>query len=113
MGRDELRRAGVTYSVISFGIAMNDEFDGPWKEGFDALLPAFFALCLPLVDEEMDWQRGYRTLDGEVRKILSESKTGKRHVDRLYQAWLRNGAEARIFIHMEVQSQQEEIFRVE
>ena len=89
---------------------MNDESDGPWKEGLDVLLPSFFALCLPAVDEKMDWQRGYRALDGELRKILPKSKTGKRHVDRLYQAWLRNGAEAKIFIHMEVQSQQEKNF---
>jgi hypothetical protein len=37
----------------------------------------------PVVHREIDWSKGYVSRDKELQKLLAESETGKRIVDKL------------------------------
>ncbi len=89
---------------------MPDDFDSPWKEALDKYLPDFFGLCLPELATQIDWKFGYETLDGELRKLLPRSATGKQNVDRLYKVRLKTGSDLALLIHIEVQAQKDQEF---
>jgi hypothetical protein len=86
------------------------EYDSPWKESLEVYFEPFLSLCFPAVHREIDWSKGYVSRDKELQKLLAESETGKRIVDKLIQVWRKSGAEAWILIHVEVQSQPEARF---
>ena len=86
------------------------EYDSPWKESLEVYFESFLSLCFPAVHQEIDWTKGYVSRDKELQKLLAESETGKRIVDKLIQVWRKSGAEAWILIHVEVQSQPEARF---
>jgi hypothetical protein len=86
------------------------EYDSPWKESLEVYFESFLDLCFPAVHQELDWSKGYVSRDKELQKLLAESETGKRIVDKLIQVWRKSGAEAWILIHVEVQSQPETRF---
>ena len=81
------------------------EFDSPWKESLDIYFESFLQLCFPFVHREVDWSRGYETLDKELQKIAPEAETGPRVVDKLVRVWRTTGGEEWILVHVEVQSQ--------
>jgi hypothetical protein len=45
------------------------DFDSPWKEALDGYLESFIALFFPEMHAEIDWTRGYETLDKELQQI--------------------------------------------
>jgi predicted transposase YdaD len=49
-------------------------------------------------------------LDKELQQVVREAELRRRHVDSLVKVWRRNGAEAWVLIHVEVQSQVKEEF---
>jgi hypothetical protein len=89
---------------------MPSDFDNPWKEALDRFLPAILAFFFPEVHAGIDWSRRYVSLDKELRKIRPEAETGKLFADMLFQVWRKDGQEAWVLIHIEVQSQHEERF---
>src|SRR5262245_17399944 len=86
------------------------EFDSPWKEVLDRYFEAFMAFFFPQAHAEIDWARGYEFLDKELQKIIREAEVTKRLVDKLVKVWLKNGQEAWVLIHIEVQGQHETEF---
>jgi len=40
-----------------------NDFDGPWKEALDQYFEAFLAFFFPVAHAEIDWSRGYESLD--------------------------------------------------
>lgn len=86
------------------------DFDSPWKEALHYCLKWFLAFFFPKCHDEIDWSREYESLDTELQKIFPEGETGKRTVDKLFKVWRRDGEEAWVLIHVEVQSQAEEEF---
>lgn len=86
------------------------DFDGAWKEILDELLELCFALLFPRAHAAIDWSRGVEMLDKEFQKLVSDSKVGRRYVDKLVKVWLRNGQSRWLLIHIELQSQSESDF---
>jgi hypothetical protein len=86
------------------------DFDSPWKVALARWFPAFLAFFFPDIQADIDWERGYEMLDKELQQVVREAKLRRRHVDSLVKVWRRNGTEAWVLIHVEVQSQVEEDF---
>ncbi len=89
---------------------MSDDYDGAWKEALDEYFEEFVALLYPSIHAEIDWARGYEFLDNELQQISPESETGQRRADRLVKVWRKDGTEAWVLIHVEVQSQRDPTF---
>ncbi|MBY0527836.1 MAG: hypothetical protein K2R98_30850 [Gemmataceae bacterium] len=86
------------------------DFDSPWKDALERYFPAFLAFFYPDIHAAIDWSRGHETLDKELQQVVREAELGRRHVDKLVKVWRRDGQEAWVLIHVEVQSQVDENF---
>ena len=86
------------------------DYDSAWKEALEQLFPAFVEFFFPRVHAAVDWPRGCEALDKELQQIVREAAVGRRYADKLFKVWLRDGKEAWILIHVEVQSQRDEDF---
>jgi hypothetical protein len=42
------------------------DYDSPWKEALDFYFEAFLALLFPAVHAQIDWSRGYESLDTTI-----------------------------------------------
>ncbi len=73
------------------------EFDSPWKK----IIEHFFK----------EFMLGYEFLDKELQKLIRESITKERRVDKLVKVWLKNGETAVLYIHIEVQAQYDSEFK--
>jgi hypothetical protein len=82
---------------------MAADYDSPWKEALDVFFEAFLELFFPLAHADIDWSRGWESLDKELQQIAPEAEVGRRYVDKLVKVWLRNGDERWVLIHVEVQ----------
>src|SRR5258706_1219502 len=87
-----------------------DEYDSPWKEALERYLADFLAFFFPQAHAEIDWSRGYAFLDKELQQVVRDAELGRRLADKLVQVWLRDGAEAWVLVHIEIQSQEERAF---
>jgi hypothetical protein len=86
------------------------DFDSPWKEALDLFFEAFLAFFFPQIHAEIDWSRGYETLDKELQQVVPDAERGRRLADKLVKVWRRDGEEAWVLIHVEVQGQVEADF---
>jgi hypothetical protein len=86
------------------------DYDSPWKEALDRFFEAFMAFFFPRIHADIDWSRGYETLDKELQPIVRRAKRGRRYVDKLVKVWLEDGRERWILIHIEVQGRKERDF---
>jgi hypothetical protein len=86
------------------------DYDSPWKEALDHYLEAFIALFFPVIHQQIDWRRGYGTLDKELQQVTPDAAAGRRIVDKLIQVWKTNGDEEWVLIHIEIQGQEESDF---
>ena len=81
--------------------------DSPWKEALDRWLEPFAALLFPRLHALVDWSRGWEALDAELQAVVRDAELGRRLADRLYRVWRRDGAEAVLYVHVEVQGARE------
>lgn len=81
------------------------DYDSPWKEALARYLPDALALFFPDVHAAIDWSRGYELLDKELQQVTRDADLGLRRADMLVRVWRRDGREAWVLIHIEVQSQ--------
>ncbi len=88
----------------------SDELDSPWKEALEHFLEWFLALCFPEVHAAMDWGRRYESLDKELQQIVRDARVGRRLADKLFKVWRKDGKEAWLLIHVEVQGRRERAF---
>ena len=86
------------------------DFDSPWKEALDRFLPAFLAFFFPEVHVAIDWNKPYESLEKELQRVAGEGELGLRLADKLFKVWRRDGEEAWVLIHIEVQSQADDMF---
>lgn len=87
-----------------------DEYDSPWKEILSLYFQEFMEFFFPEIAKEIDWRRGYELLDKELRQITRESEVGFRLADNLVKVWKKDGQEAWVLVHVEVQGQEEKEF---
>ena len=81
------------------------EFDTPWKKILDIYFEDFVSYCWPERHAEIDWQKGYKRLDKELSKIARNAPVTNRIIDKLIEVCLKNGEEAYVLVHLEVQGQ--------
>jgi len=86
------------------------DYDSPWKEALELYLPQCLALFLPEVHADIDWSQSVSFLDAELQQITPAAAVGRRVVDKLVRVWRRDGAEATVLLHIEVQNQEEPDF---
>ena len=82
---------------------MSDEYDSPWKVILERYFQDFMAFFFPDAHDDIDWKRGYESLDTELQKIVRDAEVGKRLADKLIKVWRLDGEEQRVLIHVEVQ----------
>src|SRR5262249_51915773 len=87
-----------------------DDYDSPWKEALVRFFPSLLELCFPKAYVDIDWTRGYEFLDQELRQAMRGTRPSRRRVDALVRVWRAGGEEARVLIHLEVQSQVDQGF---
>jgi hypothetical protein len=85
-------------------------YDETWKEAMDQWFEPFVAFFFPHVYRDIDWGRGWQSRDAELRQVVPDAEFGVKRADKLVQVWRRDGAEAWLLIHIEVQSQYEADF---
>src|SRR5579862_7052877 len=87
------------------------EFDSPWKQVLGHFFRPFMAFCLPELEKEIDWSKGYESLDKELHALLRDHKTGKLEIDKLIKVWLKKDhKEVWLLIHIELQAQKDSDF---
>lgn len=86
------------------------DYDSPWKEALELYFPAFLALFLPDAHADIDWTRGHVFLDKELQRLLPKAARGRKYVDKLVKVWRKDGREAWVLIHVEVQTQRDTDF---
>jgi hypothetical protein len=83
---------------------VSTDYDSPWKEALDAYFEPFLALLFPEVHAQIDWSRGYESLDKEFQQVVREAELGRRYVDKLVKVWTKGGTECWVLVHVEVQT---------
>lgn len=86
------------------------DYDSPWKETLERYLPSFLAFFFPESHADIDWGRGYDSLDAELQQVAREGELGKRLADKLFRVWRGDGKETWVLIHIEVQNQPDSEF---
>jgi hypothetical protein len=87
-----------------------EDYDSPWKEALERYFEPFLLLFFPPAHAGIDWTRGYEFLDKELQQVVRDASLGRRLVDKLARVWRRDGREAWVLIHIEVQGQVEPEF---
>ncbi|NJK64252.1 MAG: hypothetical protein HC921_17570 [Synechococcaceae cyanobacterium SM2_3_1] len=86
------------------------DLDPAWKETLDLYFEPFLAFLFPEAHAAINWDQSVEFLDKEFQDLIPEAEIGRRYADKLVKAWLNNGEEAFILIHLEVQSQEDSGF---
>ena len=81
----------------------NSDYESPWKEALTDYFEQFMELCFPEVHADIDWSRGWETLDAELQEVIRDAEIGRRLADKLVKVYLRDGEEAIVLIHVEIQ----------
>ncbi len=89
---------------------MSDNYDSPWKDILERYFPEFMAFFFPEAFQEIDWSKGYESLDQELQQVVREAESGKRYADKLMKVWRHDGEELYVVIHIEVQGQHDKQF---
>jgi hypothetical protein len=84
---------------------MADEYDSPWKEIIEDYFSEFMAFFFPQAHADIDWQRGYESLDQELQQIVRDAALGRRLADKLMRVWRRDGQRQMVLVHIEIQGQ--------
>jgi hypothetical protein len=84
--------------------------DNPWKEALELFLEPFLAFLFPAVHDGIDWRRDYHSLDKELQQVVRDARVRRRVADKLFQVWRKDGREAWLLIHIEIQGKREEDF---
>src|SRR5712691_1275020 len=92
------------------GLPLMPDYDSPWKEMLDGYFPAFMAFFFPEAHADIDWTRGYESLDTELQQIVRDAALGTRLADKLMKVWRRDGVEQMVLVHTEIQGSRDRDF---
>ena len=88
----------------------NTDHDSPWKIVLDGYFKEFLELLFPHIPPNIDWRKGYSSLDKELQKITPDAFSGRRYADKLIKVYTHDGDETWVLIHVEVQGEPEDAF---
>jgi hypothetical protein len=100
---------GIVSAMASLRRLAGDQ-DSPWKEALEQFLAPFLALFFPAIHDAIDWSRGYESLDKELQQVVRDARIGRRLADKLFKVLRKNGREAWLLIHIEIQGKSEKAF---
>ena len=80
------------------------DYDSPWKEILEGYFPDFMAFFFPQAHRDIDWPKGYESLDKELQQIVRDAELGKRLADKLMKVWRLDGEAQIVIIHTEIQA---------
>jgi hypothetical protein len=81
------------------------DMDGGWKQIIEDYLEEFFRFFFPHVHASIHFDAGYRFLDKELAKLMVDTESGDRRVDKLVEVQWQDGSSEWILLHVEVQAQ--------
>ncbi len=82
---------------------MTDDYDSPWKDVLERYFPDFMAFFFPAAHADIDWSRGYESLDNELQQVVRDAEAGKRLADKLMKVHRHDGRSQIVRVHIEVQ----------
>lgn len=97
----------MSASATEDGLVVRSDYDGAWKAALEKYFKEFLELLFPAIHNQVDWNKGYEFLDGELEKVSVDAKTGRRYTDRLVKVYYQDGTEEWLLIHVEIQSSPE------
>ncbi len=59
------------------------DYDSPWKDLLNDYFQDFMAFFFPETHADIDWSRGYESLDKELSQIVRDAELGKRLADKV------------------------------
>ncbi len=86
---------------------MADDYDSPWKEAIERFFVDFLAFYFPEAHAQIDWGQPLIFLEQELRAVIRDAEIGKRVVDKLARVTQRGGSEEWIYIHLEIQGDEQ------
>lgn len=88
------------------------DYDSAWKEALERFFEQFVAFFFPQAHAGIDWSKGYEFLDKELRQVVRDrdAELGRRLADKLVKVWSKDGEEAWVLVHIEVQEAAERAF---
>ncbi len=89
---------------------MADDYDSPWKEAIEQFFADFLAFYFPDAHAQIDWGQPLLFLEQELRSAVRDAEVGKRVVDKLARVTRRGGSEEWIYIHLEIQGDEQSSF---
>jgi hypothetical protein len=87
-----------------------DDFDNPWKSILEKYFQEFIVFFFPEIHDDINWEQGHDFMDQELQQIVRDADLSKRYVDKLVKVWKLNGSERLVFVHIEIQSQEDSDF---
>ena len=84
--------------------------DSPWQDVVEELFEKFLLFFFPEIHCHIDFSKGFEFMDKELTKIIKDSATGKRIVDKLVKVYLFDGSEEWLLIHIEIQGYEQKTF---
>lgn len=86
------------------------DYDSAWKEVLERFFEEFVSFFFPRAHGGIDWSRGYEFLDKELQQVVRDAQLGRRLADKLVKVWSKEGEEAWVLVHVEVQEDVEKTF---
>jgi len=86
------------------------DYDGAWREALERYFAEFMAFFFPQAHAGIDWSRGHEFLDKKLQQVVRDAELGRRRADKLVKVWRKNGDEAWVLVHVEVQAWEEAAF---
>jgi hypothetical protein len=98
---------------------MHEDEDSLWKEVLDRYFEEFLRFFFPSIHRRIDWRRDITFFDKELQRLAPEddgdkgtdkhrdrrTARGRRTADKAVSVFLRNGKEACLLLHVEVEGQ--------
>jgi hypothetical protein len=83
------------------------DMDGGWKQIIEDYLEEFFRFFFPRIHASINFNAKYHFLDKELAKLMVDTESGDRRVDKLIQVQWIDGSVEWILLHVEVQAQRD------
>lgn len=93
------------FEITKIAMPPKSDFDGAWKEAFQAKLRPILELCFPDVASQIGWQIPFEFLDQALQRVVRDAKLGRLRVDKLVKVARKDGARQLVLIHLELQTQ--------
>jgi len=112
----QIKSIRIIYEAVDIYITENsampirNDFDSPWKEIIEKYFESFMQFFYPEIACEIDWTKGYESLDKELMQITREARVGGRLADKLMRVQKKSGEDTWVLVHTEIQGQKVKAF---